>query len=265
MYLMYVDESGDLTNPDKEHVVLGGFAIHENDVRRLAREVEAVVARHLDPHLRHLELHAQHIRKGKGGWRGVPNAVKVELLRDVGGLLATFPANHPFGLFAVVRRPGAIARAEPLERIYEELAMRFNSWIRKNRVGDVAQHGMFICDEAKYEKIVQPLVRDWQAGDGSRIGRLTRIIEVPLFVDSAASRLIQAADFVAHAVYLDYEGGDRSHLEPLLPAFARRANGYLDGFVHLTPEFEQCECLPCTDRRDMGEQLELPEDGADAD
>lgn len=119
MYLMYVDESGDVNSPDREHVVLGGFAVHEADVRSLGRTVEAVLTRHLDPHLRHLGIHAQHIRKGKGGWRGIPNNVRVAVLDDIAELLASFPATQPFAVFAVVREPGAVPRADAVERVYE--------------------------------------------------------------------------------------------------------------------------------------------------
>lgn len=247
MYLLYVDESGSVDRPETEHVVLGGIAVHEADVRPLGREVEAVVTRHLDPHLRTLELHAQHMRKGKGGWRGVPRSVRDAILADLGGLVATFSASKPYAAFAVVREPGAVPSADPLERIYEELALRFNKWVKKNPVNGERQLGMVIGDEAKYEKIVQPLVHDWRTGDGTRFGRLTRLVEVPLFVDSAASRIIQIADFIAHGTWLAYEQQQTAHLDAILPAFG--AGGPLHTFVHLNPGHASCSCHPCASRR----------------
>lgn len=171
-------------------------------------------------------------------------------MTDVAELLVTFPAKQPFALFGVVREPGAVAHAEPLTGVYEELAIRFNSFVRRNRVEGVGQFGMIVADEAKYERTVQPLVAEWRQGGGARFGRLTKIVEVPLFVDSAASRLVQLADFIAHAIYLAYEGGDEALFHTLKPSFQRRRNGMLDGLVHLTINRAACTCWPCGQRRE---------------
>ena len=251
MYLMYVDESGDMNSPERENVVLAGVAVHEADVRRLGREVEAVLTRRLDEHLRGLELHAQHIRKGKGGWRGVPPDVRRATLDDVAGLLASFEASQPFALFAVVREPGAVPRAEPIVRAYEELALRFNAYLKKRREQAGVRHwGMFVGDEAKYESIVQPLMTTWSEGRGTRFGKLTRIAEVPLFVDSKASRMIQLADFVAHAVYVAYERHDTRLFDRILPRF-QREDSNLHGLVHLTTRRDDCSCIACDSRRQI--------------
>jgi len=89
MYLLYVDESGPLDRPETSHVVIGGLAVHESDVRQLVRSTEAVVAKHLDGHLRATEIHTQRIRKGAGVWRGIPETVKRALLAELGTLLST--------------------------------------------------------------------------------------------------------------------------------------------------------------------------------
>lgn len=254
MYLMYVDESGDVKSPDKEHVVLGGVAVHEADVRALVRAVEATMARHLDSHLLGLELHAQHIRKGKGPWRSIPGEVRRDLLTSVGDLLANFDAGHPFALFAVARAPGAVVKADPIERIYEELALRFNSFVRKGREDGYRHSGLIVGDEATYERTVQPLMTAWRRGSGTRFGRLTKIVEVPLFADSTASRLIQLADFVAHATYVAYQFGDTELFTHIFSRF-HTENGNVHGVIHLTPNYGECGCLSCESRH---QQMSLP-------
>jgi hypothetical protein len=97
---------------------------------------------------------------------------------------------------------------------------------------------------------VQPLVLKWrQTGMRRRpwLGRLDRIVEVPLFVDSSTTRLLQAADIVAHSTYQHYERGDPSWLDPLLPAFDAGA-GVLHGLVHLCPGYRNCTCPACVSR-----------------
>ncbi|HZT44657.1 MAG TPA: DUF3800 domain-containing protein [Gaiellaceae bacterium] len=245
MILLYLDESGSLDNPN-EHFVVGGLAVHESDVRSLNRTIDAVARRHLAPHLQQLELHAQWIRAGKGPWGRVPRPVKESLLRDVPGVLGRLAGNHGYALFAVARAPGAVPAADPLERSFEELLLRFTQMlIRLGRAGD-EQLGLVIADKAKYELVLQPVVQRWRTS-GTRFVRLTRLAEVPLFIDSRSTRLTQAADFVAHAVYRHYQAGDGSLLARMLPAFDTEG-GVLHGLVHLVRDYRRCPCPACVSR-----------------
>lgn len=245
MILLYIDESGSLDDPN-DHFVVGGLAVHETDVRALNRSMDSIAARHLDEHLRHLELHAQWIRTGKGAWGRIPRQSKQGILNDVPRLLGRYGGHHGNALFAVARAPQAVPTADPLERTFEELLLRFTQMlIRLGRAGD-ENLGIVIADEAKYEGILQPLVQRWRTS-GTRFARLTRLAEVPLFIDSKATRLTQAADFVAHAVYRHYAAGDSALLSPMLGSFDTDG-GVLHGFVHLVRDYRRCPCPPCISR-----------------
>jgi hypothetical protein len=252
MILLYLDESGSVDRPD-DHFVVGGVAIHEADLAQMRRRIEIVVRRHLLEHQRGWELHAQPMRRGDGPWGVLPSPIKMGLLRDIPALLGGFrsPGGHPYGLFATVKAPNAVPKADPLERTFEEVLLRFTEMlIRTTHGGSEPQMGIVVADEAKYEKIIQPLVESWRE-IGTRQGalkKLARLVEVPLFVDSKATRLIQMADFVAHAVFRSYSARDDTLFEPLLPAFDTRA-GVLHGLVHLTPAFRSCSCPACVSRR----------------
>lgn len=63
-----------------------------------------------------------------------------------------------------------------------------------------SKRGLVVADDAKYEKSIQPLANLWRS-EGGRIAKLTRLAKVPLFAESKSSRLLQGADFVAHALY----------------------------------------------------------------
>jgi hypothetical protein len=75
--------------------------------------------------------------------------------------------------------------------------------------------------------------------------------DVPLFADSRASRLIQAADLVSYALYRHYSPGRRNpdYIERLWPTFDT-ADGAMHGCVHYTPNFGagSCVCKPCQGR-----------------
>ena len=85
MYLLYLDESG---NRQSEHFVVGGLAIHEQDAHRYARAVDALFRR-LPAQITDGEIHAQHIRAGKGAWRAVQKEVRQRITDDIATLLTS--------------------------------------------------------------------------------------------------------------------------------------------------------------------------------
>lgn len=248
MYLLYVDESGNHADAS-DHFVVGGIAVHEAAVVPLQRAVEAAIERRLDPHLRTLEIHAQHMRTGKGPWRGLPKDVRTELLDDVVRAVISLRRRRPhdLALFAAVHAPGAVADADTLERTFEEQLLRFTQMLYRYNPGAREPRGLVIADRARYETELQPIARRWRES-GTRFTRLTRLVEVPLFVDSHLARLVQVADVVAHVVYRRYRDGVDPLFESLLPAFDAQ-DGVLHGLVHLTPGARSCTCPACLSRR----------------
>jgi len=95
---------------------------------------------------------------------------------------------------------------------------------------------------------MQKLVPVWKLA-GSRIGRLHSFAEVPLYVDSKASRVIQATDFVAWSVWHYYEHGHTEHITKLNRRFDADL-GTQHGLAHLIRGYAKCPCVPCSSRRD---------------
>lgn len=244
-YLLYVDESGEVG--PKDHFVLGGVAVRASQVRSVTRLIEEAIGRRLDEHLRAIELHTQHIRKGKGPWRAIPPSVKDGLLADVSRALGLFSAVQGCALFAVVRDPHAVPSSDSLERSFEELLLRFTLMLRRSDQGQSEEMGLVIADKARYEDTLQPLVQKWQWTSGTRFGRLARLAEVRLFIDSKASRLTQAADLVAHGVYRRYAANDTVIFDNLLPGFDS-SEGVVHGLVHLVRNYMRCDCPACASR-----------------
>jgi hypothetical protein len=246
VFLLYVDESGDL-GAEANHFALGAVALYESDLETMRRAIAGVVRGHLDEHLRGLELHAHDIRSGSGPWRAIARQPKDGLLRDIPRLLSRFRprSGNPYALFGVARAPGAVPQADPMERCFEELFLRFTEMLVRHGQDSA---GIVVADEAKYEKLLQPIVTGWrEAGTrGGQLQRLRRLAEVPLFVDSKATRLIQMADFVAHFVNRYYNAQDATLLA-MLPAFDTNG-GVMHGLVHLVSQHHFCPCPPCMSR-----------------
>jgi hypothetical protein len=83
--------------------------------------------------------------------------------------------------------------------------------------------------------------------NGGRWGRLRNLAEVPFFVDSRASRLVQLADLVAYATWRKYEFSDGRFFDPLIPKFDSEG-GVLYGLVHRRGS-AACFCPACHSRR----------------
>jgi len=107
-----------------------------------------------------------------------------------------------------------------------------------------------IHDRSATERRVQSWADRWRLIE-SRIGVLTHLVDVPFFADSQASRLLQAADFVAWSLWRYYGlmSADERWIKPLWSHFDQ-ADGKMHGLVHVSRGFQagQCACPPCTSR-----------------
>ncbi len=258
MFLLYVDESG---NPkrDDEPFVLAGVAVHEAALNELRKQLRGTAARHLEPPLRGIELHAGHIRAGKGPWRGVPKKVRRELLEGLARNLGRCREiqRAPCALFGVVAEPGVAPNQAPQDRVvraFEELFTRFDAFVEGTPLPEpltgtssATRHGMVVADKSRYESTLQPLTTIWRTR-GNRIRRLRSLCEVPLFCDSEASLLVQAADLVAYALWRGYARDDEGLLDLLAPGFDQR-DGRLHGLFHYVRQYRRCPCRACRARR----------------
>jgi hypothetical protein len=98
MYFLYLDESGNESDPADRFFVLAGVAVFERVTFFLSQSLEGVQTKHF-PGLPPIEFHASPIRTGKGFWRNIPEAKRMEVLDDIADVIAN--ANEPgVSLFA---------------------------------------------------------------------------------------------------------------------------------------------------------------------
>jgi hypothetical protein len=105
---------------------------------------------------------------------------------------------------------------------------------------------LVIMDEMHQEQPLQALARHFRL-TGTRWGMLRNMAEVPLFVDSKASRLVQLADLVAYAIWRRYEHRDGRFFDPIVPFFDTEG-GVIHGLVHSKPRTVSCFCPSCMSR-----------------
>lgn len=145
------------------------------------------------------------MKTGKGIFRRFPRTDRITAMKDALQIFADSHASNR--LFVVAVRKAVISPEDPVEYAFEHTANRFDRYLlRLYRNGDT-QRGIIIFDKSTYETTIQTLATDFRT-IGHRWGVLHNLSEVPLFLDSRASRLIQLADLIAYSVFQKYEHGD---------------------------------------------------------
>jgi Protein of unknown function (DUF3800) len=272
VYLLFVDESG--THGGSHSFVLGGIAVHEQDVFPLGTQLDRVVTTAVGTGATghdaadDFELHGAEMRNAKppasrahrpaSPWADVPRAHRLAALLAAYRVLADFrPSDSelPTALFGVVidRRFRSGRPVVDRERFaYEVLLNKFDVLLKRTRRTLDSTRGLVIHDRRIIaERDIQKWTRQWQRAAGT-LPRLRNLADVPLFADSRASRLLQAADLVSYGLYRHYDpvriGADYAET---LWRRVDTVDGAMHGCVHFTPSYGSgtCACVPCANRR----------------
>lgn len=251
MYLLYLDDSGQASGSkagSSRYFVLGGLALHEEDCYPFTLSIDQIQSRLL-PSFPRLELHASAMWAGRDEWGAVPQATRRALIDAIFLHLAqwTSPRGTSPILFACAIEKKSFMHTRDIQPLaHEEVFGRVNSLLKRLHLSGDSHRLLVIADDSSYEKLVQSLVPVWKSV-GSRTSTLDSLIEVPLYVDSKASRLVQAADFVAWAVAQTYEKRQPKYLDLLHPRFDH-LGGVQHGLVHMVAGYSSCPCHACQSR-----------------
>ncbi len=165
------------------------------------------------------ELHAAELRhpeRGHSIWRDTSGAVRHRLLEEALTAIAQHRpvrADRPVRAFAVTLDPATV---DMQRRALEALLHRFDAFLdERSQAGD-PHNGTAVADETHLERQIQQWAEGWRE-TATALGRLDHLADVPLFANSKATRLLQAADLVAWSVWRAHgaDPGDASWLERL--------------------------------------------------
>lgn len=242
MHLLYLDESG---STDANHFVIAGLLVHWRSVEPLKAALEQRVRSRL-PDSEDMELHAGQMRTGRRRWSRNRRDVRSQLTDDIVELLVghSTSSEHPLTLLGIVAERTTAPDPDLYERCYRAM---FEICHRRFRSRRDSSRYLIIADKTRLESVIQSLANPAISSpmrSNQRQEELPYLLEVPLFIDSRMSRLVQLADFVAHWIYRAYEHGDASNLDRILPAF-ERDEGRLSGLIHLANEPGRCACVAC--------------------
>jgi hypothetical protein len=247
MHILYVDDSGTVGDPNERYFVLGAVAIFERGLFHQIKAADECVAAFGLGDAHDIELHGSAMYHGRDGvWRTIRERPRRETM--IQSALGTLRGHASVRLFAVVIDKAAVSPNDPVAMAFEEICNRFNLFIARmnDRRGGESQRGLLVMDEGKHEKPLQMLARKFRI-DGARWGHFRNLAEVPLFVDSRASRMIQLADLVAWSTFRRYEHRDGRFFDPVTHLFDADG-GVIHGLVHHRLRTEDCYCPACITR-----------------
>lgn len=206
VHLLYLDESGNPGGADDKHFVLAGISAFEQNTYFLARDVDSIKQRYF-PTVPPLDFHASRIRAGLGFWRHVDKPTRDAVLTDLGNVIGR--SAGAVRLFGSVVEKSAILHGDGAVKIaMEQVCKRFDIMLKRqfSEHGE-AQRGLLVFAESSYQTRAKVWVQGFREL-GTQWGVLHNLSDIPYFVPAKESRLIQLADYVAHALYLLYEKRD---------------------------------------------------------
>ena len=223
MHLLYVDESGHSADPVQEYFVLAGISVFERRCWWISNELDQIAAQFDAAHPEIVELHGSPMLQGRDGWKLHRRDLREQAMKDA---LAVAASHHDHRIFAAVVKKSSISPQDPVLYAFEQLTSRFDQLLgRKYRHGD-PQRGLILFDKTVHERSLQTLARDFRQV-GHTWGVLRNLSEVPVFLDSKASRLVQLADLIAYAVFRRWEKNDSRFYDVIRDSFDREG-----GVVH---------------------------------
>ncbi len=251
MFLLYIDGSGTASAPEEANFVLAGVAVFERQIFHMIKGLDHLVDSFGLGPAEDIELHGSPMYGGKGApWRAVPKERRIEMMNQALAMLSS--AAYSVRLFGVAVHKATTTPDDPVEYAFEEICNRFNLYLNRlyrKRGGrdEDRQKGLVVMDESHYEQPLQALAKEFRI-NGTRWGHLRNMAEVPLFVDSRASRLVQLADLVAFALWRRYEHQDSRFFDPIVSRFDSDG-GVIHGLVHRTRNSPICYCPACMSRQ----------------
>lgn len=249
MYLLYVDESGGVTENDQKYYVLGGVSAFERKPYFISNDLDELQAKLFPAVTEPIEFHSSAIRNGNGEpWESMKRQDRTLVLDAVYDLLAHTENN--VSLFAVAMHKDSFPGADPIQKTCEEMAGHFDAYLARQETrqpGAEKERGLMIFDQTNHESTLHALLTEYRT-TGASWGKIKHLAEIPMFTDSKLTRMLQLADFVAYAVFRRYEHGDSSFLDRIINKFDQ-SGGRLHGLVHLVSNYHECFCPACSTRR----------------
>lgn len=213
MHLLYVDESGSASDASQEYFILAGVSVFERQTHWVEQRLNDIATRFEPTSPHELELHGSPMRSGKGAWRKILKPDREQAIKDALQFGIVDQSSDLLRLFGTVVKKSKLPAVDPVIHSFEQITSRFDMFLaRLYNKHNNAQRGLMLFDESTTERRIQTLAREFKY-QGHSYGKTRNYSEVPVFMDSKASRLIQLVDLVAYAMFRNYEHNDSQYFD----------------------------------------------------
>lgn len=255
MYLLYLDDAGSPSNPSEDYFVLGGVCVYEAQIEWFGREVDRLAATYNAQSPSDIEFHASEIFSRRAPpWKTLSSDEARGALKSLLRVVANSYASTR--LFACAIEKKSHQGGDIVEAAFEDLCKRFDLFLSRLKAGGDTQRGMIVLDKSTRETSLQKLSREFRK-TGTQWGVLRNIADVPFFVDSRSSRLVQIADHVAYSVFRRFNAGDAQYFDLVAHRFDVEDN-VVHGLAHKHSERHACVCPACLSRRFASNRISDP-------
>ncbi len=246
MHLLYLDDAGSVKNPQDRYFILAGIAIFERQVQWLQASLEQLATSTGHPEPGSVEFHGNQMLAGRGWWRSIRSQPRRRTMIMEGLAAADSLHTEQWRLFGVVVDKLALSPQDPVEYAFEQLCNRFDRFLARLYQQGINQKGLIVLDKSSQETRLQSLASEFRTL-GHRWGVTRNLVDVPLFVDSKATRCIQYADLVAYSVRRKYEQDDSEFFDAISGRFDSEG-GIVHGLHHYRDLNDPCDCPGCVAR-----------------
>lgn len=221
MHLLYLDESGN--DPRLPWFVLAGVNVPERQTHWIEQDLNQVAGRFNRSNANEVELHGSPMHTGNGLWRRIERTQRTQAIADALALGVRDRYRYGVRLFAAaIKREHVPVDRQPIDVAFEQLCSRFDQMLsrlnRRPKHASNPQRGLILFDKAANELTIQSVAREFKYS-GHQWGRTRNYAEVPVFLNSESSRLIQLADLVAYAVYQHFAHGHSAYFQIISRCF----------------------------------------------
>ena len=229
----------------ERHFVLAGIAVFERQAYWLQNGLDRLTSNlgHNEPD--NLELHGNAILAGRGWWRKMKLPERRSVIVDGLEVALSLTSNH-WRLFGVVVDKRSRSPEDPIEYAFEQICSRFDRFLNRLYHQRYPQRGLIVLDKSAQETRLQSLASEFRT-IGHRWGTARNLADVPLSVDSKATRAIQYADLVTYAIWRKYEKEDDTFFNVIANSFDNEG-GVVHGLHHYRNLDDSCDCPGCVSR-----------------
>ena len=146
MYLLYLDDSGSVTDSSQQHFVLGGLSVFERQGYWISQKLDQIAAPFNPADPASVELHGSPMLNGSGLWRRFRLPERIKAMKDALAVFATsHESNRAFG--AAVRKQ-AVSPRDPVEFCFEQTCSRFDQYLMRLHYANNTSRGIIIFDKS---------------------------------------------------------------------------------------------------------------------